>query len=477
MDLAYTYILEETKNVIVQLIHMSTLTPDQNNDANASAVPHPVEKKDRIKTVDMVRGFALLGILLMNMPGFSIHESKFLSILQGPHDNADYKTMVIIFSFFEGTMRGLFSMLFGAGMVLFTMNKHDQPGRPTVAEYYYRRLLWLVLFGLFNAWILQWTGDILYFYGLAGLLLYAFRNTTPKLLIALSVVCMVIGIYKRTSQHADMREIRLNYVEAKKAEKEKKTLTEEQTEALGSWPNMESNFKMDSARYKEEIAEIRGNYVQVFNQHFNNNSNGEIWGMYNGIWDSLVMMLLGMALLKLGFFSNQWSTKGYALVLLVGYGVGIPIGYLYFKGIEWWIGDIGRYFDMYRSPHENLYDFKRVFLSLGHASLLMLVYRSGLLNWLMRALANVGQMAFTNYLSQSIICSFIFFGYGFGHYDKLRFHQIYYVVFAIWIFQLIFSSIWLNYFRFGPFEWLWRSLTYWKKQPMKIDQREASSGI
>jgi uncharacterized protein len=189
------------------------------------------------------------------------------------------------------------------------------------------------------------------------------------------------------------------------------------------------------------------------------------------------MMLLGMALLKLGFFSNQWSTKGYALVLLVGYGVGIPIGYLYFKGIEWWIGDIGRYFDMYRAPHENLYDFKRVFLSLGHASLLMLVYRSGLLNWLMRALANVGQMAFTNYLSQSIICSFIFFGYGFGYYDTLRFHQIYYVVFAIWTFQLIFSSIWLSYFRFGPFEWLWRSLTYWKKQPMKIDQREASSGI
>ncbi len=154
MDLAYTYILEETKNVIVQLIHMSTETNGNYIDGSTAAVPHPVEKKDRIKTVDMVRGFALLGILLMNMPGFSIHESKYINILRGPHENADYKTMVIIFSFFEGTMRGLFSMLFGAGMVLFTMNKHDQPGGPTVAEYYYRRLLWLVLFGLFNAWIL-----------------------------------------------------------------------------------------------------------------------------------------------------------------------------------------------------------------------------------------------------------------------------------------------------------------------------------
>lgn len=456
---------------------MSTLSQDQFNNISAEVVPHPVEKKDRIKTVDMVRGFALLGILLMNMPGFSIHESQFIGIILGSHENADYKTMVVIFSFFEGTMRGLFSMLFGAGMVLFTMNKYDKPGGPTVAEYYYRRLLWLVLFGLFNAWILQWTGDILFFYGLAGMLLYAFRNTTPKILILLSIVCMGIGIYKRSSQHIDTREQRLKYVEAKKAEKEKKELTEEQTKALGVWPSIESNFKVDSARAKEDISEMRGSYEQVFNLQFNRNSNGEIWGMYNGVWDSLVMMLLGMALLKLGFFSNQWSTKGYALVLLIGYGVGIPIGYLFFKGIEWWIGDIGKYMDQYRYPHENLYDFKRVLLSLGHASLLMLVYRSGWLNWLMKALANVGQMAFTNYLSQSIFCSLIFFGYGLGYYDKLRFHQIYYVVIAIWIFQLIFSSIWLRYFRFGPFEWLWRSLTYWKKQPMKIDQREASSGI
>ncbi|MEI9912739.1 MAG: DUF418 domain-containing protein [Bacteroidota bacterium] len=73
-----------------------------------------------------------------------------------------------------------------------------------------------------------------------------------------------------------------------------------------------------------------------------------------------------------------------------------------------------------------------------------------------------------NYLVQSIICTWFFFGYGFDNYNRLRFHQLYYVVFAVWILQLIYSSIWLRYFRFGPFEWLWRSLTYWKKQPMKI---------
>jgi len=152
--------------------------------------------------------------------------------------------------------------------------------------------------------------------------------------------------------------------------------------------------------------------------------------------------------------------------------VGIPIGYFYFKGLEWFITDVAKYMDQYRFTHQNLYDVKRILLSLGHASLLMLIFRSGVLNWLMKALANVGQMAFTNYLSQSIFCSLIYFGYGLGYYDHFRIYQIYFIVLGIWIFQLIFSSIWLQYFRFGPFEWLWRSLTYWKKQPMKIGDRQ-----
>jgi uncharacterized protein len=97
----------------------------------------------------------------------------------------------------------------------------------------------------------------------------------------------------------------------------------------------------------------------------------------------------------------------------------------------------------------------------------MLIFKSRIMPWLMKALANVGQMAFTNYLMQSIICTWFFYGYGFGYYGKLKFHEVYYVVLIVWIFQLIVSSIWLTYFRFGPFEWLWRSLTYWRKQPMK----------
>ena len=131
----------------------------------------PVSSTERIKTVDVVRGVALLGILLMNIPGFGIDFSELSKVFRGPHSGKDYYTAAIIFTFFEGTMRGLFSMLFGAGMVLFMMNKRSMPGEAPVAEYYYRRLLWLVFFGLFNAFVLLWVGDILFFYGLCGMLL------------------------------------------------------------------------------------------------------------------------------------------------------------------------------------------------------------------------------------------------------------------------------------------------------------------
>lgn len=447
-------------------------------NGNASSL-RPVEKSDRIQTVDLIRGFALLGILLMNIPGFGGADGfMYLNILSGPHNTKDYLTMAVIFTFFDGTMRGLFSMIFGAGMVLFTMNKKELPGGPSVAEYYYRRLLWLVLFGLLNQYVLLWFGDILFFYGLLGMLLYAFRKSSPRLLWILGFVCIGIGVFKAMGPYNDLRQTRLDYVSAKAAEKEKKKLSPEQEKALSAWPEIEKNNMPDSARSADRITEMRGSYAQVWNELLPGSAGYEIGYTYDGLWDILCMMFIGMALFKAGFFSNQVRGSTYLMTLLLGYGVGITLGYYFFKGISNNFLHLGAYLDSYRVPHNILYDFRRLLLCLGHTSLLMLVYRSRLVPWLMKALANVGQMAFTNYLLQSIICTLIFYGYGFGNYHKLSFHQLYYVVFAVWILQLIYSSIWLKYFRFGPFEWVWRSLTYWKKQPMKIEnQKDASSGI
>jgi uncharacterized protein len=348
------------------------------------------------------------------------------------------------------------------------MNKKDVPGGITVAEYYYRRLLWLVGFGVINAFVLLWWGDILFFYGLCGMLLYPFRKTAPKWLLLLGFVCIGIGIFKTMLWYGETREKRVAYVQAVAAEKANKKLTDKQQAAKTEWLEIEKNQKPDAENSARNVKKMHSDYGTIFTYFIPRNAYDETWGMYHGLWDMLCMMFIGMGLFHLGFFSNKLSTSTYSMGLLVGYGVGIPLGLsMFFSGEVSWVSGFAKYIDAYKAPHWIIYDFRRFFLCLGHASLLMLVFRSQLVPWLMKGLSNVGQMAFTNYLMQSIICTLIFHGYGLGYYNDVKFHQLYYIVGAVWIFQIIFSVTWLRYFRFGPFEWLWRSLTYWEKQPMK----------
>ena len=462
--------MEETK--LTQAIEPS-LPYDGSIILNTGAIeretgPAPVSRGDRIQTIDIIRGVALLGILLMNIPGFGIDNSVFFAILEGPTNNRDYYAFATMATFFEGTMRGLFSMLFGAGMILFTLNKKESPLGLSVAEAYYRRLLWLVLFGMINAYVLLWPGDILFYYGLIGMLLYPLRKTAAKWLLLLGALCFVVAIYKGMSNYQETREKRAKYLTAVAAEKKKQALTDEQKSDKETWLEMEKNFRPDPYEVKKNVSKMQSAYGTIFDYFIPRNANNEAWGMYHGIWDMLGMMLIGMGLFTIGFFSNRLPTSTYVMTLLVGYGIGIPIGWIFFS--QGWGGFVHfpQYLDTYRAPHWLLYDLKRVLLSVGHASAIMLVFRSRAIPWLMGGLANVGQMAFTNYLMQSIICTIFFYGYGFGNYNKLRFYELYFVVGAVWIFQLIFSAIWLRYFRFGPFEWVWRSLTYWKAQPMKV---------
>ncbi|HLF45898.1 MAG TPA: DUF418 domain-containing protein [Chitinophagaceae bacterium] len=426
----------------------------------------PVTTAERIKTIDIVRGVALLGILLMNIEGFGIDWIQLFTIERGSHSTIDFRTMAVIETFFSGTMRGLFSMLFGAGMILFTMNKKETPGGVTVAELYYRRLLLLVLFGVINAYVLLWPGDILYYYGLAGMVLYPFCKTTAKWLFILGMLCIGIGMLKDQLRYNETRGKRAAYHETVKAEKAGKKLTSEQQQARATWLEMQ-NRRPDPERSERNIRKMHSGYGTIFIYFIPYISSDETWSMFHNIWDWLCMMFIGMALLSIGFFSNKLSTSTYAMVLVIGYGIGIPIGWTMFSQPWLWSFDFGAYVDTYRVPHGVLYDFKRLFLCLGHASFIMLVFRSRIIPWLMKGLANVGQMAFTNYLMQSIICILFFYGFGGGYYNHLKYHQLFYVVGAVWIFQIIFSSIWLRYYQFGPFEWLWRSLTYWKRQPMR----------
>ncbi|MHC4306602.1 MAG: DUF418 domain-containing protein, partial [Planctomycetota bacterium] len=175
------------------------------------------------------------------------------------------------------------------------------------------------------------------------------------------------------------------------------------------------------------------------------------------------IILIGMALYKLGVFSAARSKGFYAALVAIGALVGIPvIMYGASRNLEaGWDVRYSFYFG-------GLYNFwASILVALGWVGLVMLLCKSTILGRAKRVLAAVGQMALTNYLMQTIICTTIFYGHGFGRFGHFERTDQILVVLGVWIVQLIWSPIWMHYFRFGPFEWLWRSLTYLKPQPMQ----------
>ena len=152
--------------------------------------------------------------------------------------------------------------------------------------------------------------------------------------------------------------------------------------------------------------------------------------------------------------------------MLLGYTAGLLInGYTAHRTMESRFEPINMWWNF------ATYDAGRLTMALAHIGLIILIFQAGWLRWLTSRLAAVGQMALTNYLMQSLICTTLFYGYGFGLYGKLERYQLYFVVLGVWFLQLLLSPIWLRYFRFGPMEWLWRSLTYSKWQPMRVRLR------
>lgn len=375
---------------------------------------------------------------------------------------------------FEGTMRAIFTMLFGAGSLLLLQRLEKKSGALSGADIFYRRLIWLLLFGIINAFVLLWPGDILYTYALCGLFLFPFRNWKPSWLLAFGIVFMLIYTFKETMRYYDGRDMRNKGEQVIALVKKDSTvkLTDEQKEDKTKWEAYLEKTKMESLRKAadKEIRDMQQGYFAIMAQlkPLNQRLQSKIF-YQNYFWDTMCLLFIGMALFKWKVLTGGRSKKFYWLLTLLGYGIGLPLSYFFLHTLL--ITD----FDRTRWANTmivDVYQQKRFFLALGHIGVVMLLYKYRVLTGLLTVLARTGQMAFTNYLGQSIICIIIFYGFGFGLYGKLERYQLYYVVGGIWLFQMIFSTIWLKYFYFGPFEWLWRSLTYWKRQPMKRETAE-----
>jgi uncharacterized protein len=434
----------------------------------AVAPPGPVTQADRLRSLDVLRGVALLGILLLNIPGFGL-PYPFADGFQHDLHSVNFWIYAVITVLFEGKMRALFSALFGAGIVLFSQRR-AQAGQP-VAGLFYRRMGWLVLFGLLNAHLLLWAGDVLYFYGLGGLVAFWLRKL-PARYLALGVPLMALLSFATTSQfNQHLLAVHQRYEVAEAAARRHQPLTAAQQQARTEWHELASSMLPSPADMAAQTRQLKGTYGQA--AHYVRAESRQLETSYLPLVlpDVLALMLLGIALFKWGFFTGQWPRGRYLRTAAWGYGLGLPGVLLYFyqhyqraPGVA---GELAYLQATSLAWGELLYQFQRIALLLGHASLLLGLFHAGVGPAGLRWLAAVGQMAFTNYLLQSVICTLFFFGYGLNYFAELKYYQLFVVVAGVWVVQLLGSTLWLRYFLFGPLEWLWRSLTYWQVQPLR----------
>jgi uncharacterized protein len=405
----------------------------------------PVIAAERIVALDVLRGFALLGILVMNIQTFAMIEAAYmnptafgdLSGLNGwvwklSHLLADQKFMTI------------FSLLFGAGIVLMSERAEAATGRS--AGLHYRRCFWLIVIGLLHAHLL-WYGDILFTYGMCGLVAYLFRRLPPGWLITLGVLSLAVSsliflFFGWSMTFWPPEAIEQNM--AGWAPPPEAVAREIDTYQGGWWTQM---------RHRVPTAVFFETFLLA------------IWGG----WRAGGLMLIGMALYRLGVVTARRSTRFYAWMIALGLGVGLPVVALGMRGniehgwsieYSWFLGWQYNYWGS-------------LFVSAAYIGAIMLVCRRGVLRWLLDRLAAVGRTALSNYLLQTIICTTILYGHGLALFGRVpRTSQILIVV-AVWVVQLSLAPLWLRHFRFGPFEWIWRSLSYLERQPLR---RAAAGG-
>ena len=411
---------------------------------------------NRIESLDVLRGFALLGILLVNIVAFGLVSSAFLDpgIYLTPIGGIDYIVWAFIELSSEGAMRTLFSILFGAGVVLFVTGSTAKSG-----WLHYRRNFWLLVFGLINAYIFLWPGDILVTYALSGFVLWFVRNWKARSLLILATFLILIGSLQNFAMKSTLEIARDAAEEMKISISKGEEFSEETAEWAQGWIDYEEDNQAEIDNIPNEIKKRTSSYSSAYEYNLEK-ANEMIYFVlpFFLFLDALMMMVIGMALFKLGVLDGGRDIKFYIRMMCIGFLTGISINayeVLLITNSNMDIIETNPYFRF-------TYHFGRLFMGLGYLGLVILLIKIEKLESLRFRLACVGRMALTNYLMHSVIALFIFTGAGLGLLGKFSWSQLYLFVLLIWVIQLYISPLWLKYFYFGPVEWLWRLLTYLK---------------
>lgn len=425
--------------------------------------PGPVAPVERLASVDVLRGFALLGILVMNVVAFALPDAAYSNPLRGGgFEGLDHAAWLVSYVFFHMKMMTLFSALFGAGLVLLAERVEGRGG--SLTGVYCRRILWLLLIGLLHAYALWW-GDILVAYAQCGLLLYLFRRRSARALVALGLGALLLAVPIGVGLGFAIEHLRDEGLAAEAALARGQTLGREQREALEIWRDMRREVSPTAEDSAADTAVYRSGWWEIALHRAPRVWQGQTLAFVVFLaWRVGGTMLLGMGLMKLGVFSAGRGDRFYAACVAAGYGLGLPLAALGAR-VEQAHG-----FDLVHTLRWGGWPnyFGSLLVAAGHLGLVMLACRRGWFPALLRRLAAVGRMALSNYLAHTLICTTLFYGYGFSLFGRLSRAELLPVVAAIWAAQLLWSEPWLRAYRFGPAEWAWRSLTYRRLQPMRV---------
>jgi uncharacterized protein len=395
---------------------------------------------DRILTLDVIRGIAVMGIFSVNVVGMAMIEfAYFYPPAMGFESLGDKIMWAGNMLVVDGRFRSLFSILFGASMVL-VVERAVAAGRKGW-QVHYPRMIVLLLFGLAHFYFFWW-GDILANYALVGMIAFAFWRLGSRWLLAASLVALSLMYVPSIVSAVD--QLTAPPVEA--------AAGDGAAEEADDGPNPEEQLAED----KQAHATL-GAHLDYVIEH---SPWRPLMSVPNFGLETLGLMLLGMAGYKSGFLTGSWSRKRY---LQVAAATLIPSFLFYGFVVQQTLRtDFAQ--DLYWPWVWTLPTYLHPMAAMGYAAVIMLVVRRGALA---DRFAAVGRAAFTNYLGATMIGTVLFYGFGFGLFGELSRGEAWLIVPAVWAVMLLWSKWWLDRFRYGPFDWAWRCLSRWKWEPMR----------
>ncbi|MET0270858.1 MAG: DUF418 domain-containing protein [Sphingomonas sp.] len=391
----------------------------------------------RLVAIDAVRGFAVLGILTMNIVAMGLPMYAYTD----PHhyggaSGADLIAWGLAYVLADGKMRALFTMLFGASLVLIA-ERAEHP-----AGLHYRRMAALLAIGMAHAWLL-WFGDILVEYAVTGAIAFIGWRWRPAALLFVAALCFALTLADDLLAWSQLDAIRAAALAPLAS-----------PEAVARWRDVVAATVADPAALSREIALYRGAFSDVFAARAPTTWMFQTAVLPLTLPETLGYAAIGMALQRRGFFAGGWPRRAYAALLAAGAAailLYVPVARML----------VAARFDPATVQLANALGFLlRPWLALAYASGIILLVRAGALPRLVARLAAAGRMALSNYLGSTLIATTLFYGYGAGLYGALSRAQLYWIVAPIWGLMLLWSAPWLRRFAYGPAEWAWRAMSH-----------------